>query len=51
MKKLTYTQYFEIIQKAKQHNPYLYVSTYKEAKKNLIPEQFVLLQEKISAVA
>lgn len=51
MKKLTYTQYFELIQKAKRNNPYFYVTTYSEAKRNLIPEQFMLLQEKISKAA
>ncbi|GGF81120.1 hypothetical protein [Wenyingzhuangia marina] len=51
MKKLTYTQYFELILKAKKHNPYFYVATFNEAKRNLVPEQFMLLQQKISKAA
>ncbi|MGY5354805.1 hypothetical protein [Wenyingzhuangia sp. IMCC45467] len=51
MKKLTYSQYFDLILKAKKNNPYLYVSVYNEAKRNLIPKQFRLLQEKILKTA
>ncbi|MDO6737966.1 hypothetical protein [Wenyingzhuangia sp. 2_MG-2023] len=51
MKNLTYCQYYDLILKAKKNNPYLYVATYNEAKRNLIPEQFTLLQQKISNAA
>ena len=51
MKKLSYTQYYDLIQKAKKNNPYFYVSIYNEAKRNLIPKQFMLLQEKMTKVA
>lgn len=50
MKDLSYTQYYNLITKAK-GNPYLYVSAYKEAKNNLETEQFHRLQEEISGVA
>ncbi|MGY6650016.1 hypothetical protein [Wenyingzhuangia sp. IMCC45574] len=51
MKKLTYNQYFDLIQKAKDTSPYLYVSTFKDAKENLVPEHFNLLQQRIAKVA
>ncbi len=47
MKNLSYTHYLNLINKIK-GNPYLYVSTYKEAKKNLIPNQFTELQHRLS---
>ncbi|MGY5352844.1 hypothetical protein ACXGQW_09865 [Wenyingzhuangia sp. IMCC45533] len=48
MKNLTYTYYLNIINKIK-NNPYLYVSTYKEAKQKLIPDQFIQLQNSLVA--
>lgn len=51
MKSLTYIQYYKMILKAKYNNPDLYIATYTEAKRNLIPEQFELLQQKITAAA
>ncbi|MDO6738204.1 hypothetical protein [Wenyingzhuangia sp. 2_MG-2023] len=50
MKNLTYSQYSTLLQKVK-GNPYLYVSTYTEAKRNLIPEQFNLFQQEINNIA
>ncbi len=46
MKNLTYTHYLNIINKIRA-NPYLYVSTYKEAKMNLVPAQFQKLQHNL----
>lgn len=51
MKNLTYSQYYDLIERTKGYNPYLYVSVYKEAKENLMPEQFKLLQQQIANVA
>ncbi|WP_160162395.1 hypothetical protein [Ochrovirga pacifica] len=48
MKNTNYTHYYQMIQKVKSTNPDLYVATYNEAKRNLVPEQFLLLQQKIT---
>lgn len=47
MNNLSYTHYLKIINKIK-NNPYLYVSTYREARKNLIPDQFTQLKNSLS---
>ncbi|WP_157359318.1 hypothetical protein [Wenyingzhuangia fucanilytica] len=47
MEKLNHDQYYDLIQKAKSNNAYLYISVYTEAKRNLIPEHFMLLQRKM----
>lgn len=51
MKNLNYTQYYNMILKAKSNNPDLYVTTYSEAKRNLIPKEFELLQQKMTTAA
>lgn len=49
MKNLTYLQYYNLIIKIK-GDPYLYVSTYREARENLGKEQFCRLQQQITDV-
>ncbi len=51
MKSSSYTHYFDMILKVKSNNPDLYVATYTEAKRNLIPKEFRLLQQKIAEAA
>lgn len=51
MKNTSHSEYYDLIQKAKKNNPYLYVAIYNEAKRNLIPKQFTLLQQKMTSAA
>ncbi|MGY6650017.1 hypothetical protein [Wenyingzhuangia sp. IMCC45574] len=51
MKNLTYNQYVNLIEKTRGTNHYLHIEMYKDAKKNLIPEQFIQLQQQLAKPA
>lgn len=51
MKSSSYTHYYDMILKVKSNNLDLYVATYTEAKRNLLPKEFQLLQQKIAEAA